>query len=217
MSLKKIEVLSDDFWYNDVKILFVDHRWQEFFPTSDQTEAEQYNAISRFVIYATGVLAIHRRTSRVVLYGVFVLALMYVCSKQRTTHIGNVGMYTQERYKKAEETGTITDTARYVCQRPTSDNPFGNVLLSDYEDNPGKLQACNASDPFIRDEINEKWSQGLFRNSTDLYNRENHARQFYSTPNTTIPNDQTSFAHWLYRTPGETCKEKYTNCTGFRS
>jgi len=37
-------------------------------------------------------------------------------------------------------------------------------------------------------------------------------RQFYRTPSTTIPNDQTGFAKWLYQVPGKTCKEDSSSC-----
>ena len=40
----------------------------------------------------------------------------------------------------------------------------------------------------------------------DLFGRYNSQRQFYTMPSTTVPNDQKSFAEWLYKTP-ETCKE----------
>jgi hypothetical protein len=45
----------------------------------------------------------------------------------------------------------------------------------------------------------------------DLFNRNTSQRQFYTTPVTTIPNDQTGFARWLYKLP-ETCKENQSNC-----
>ena len=40
----------------------------------------------------------------------------------------------------------------------------------------------------------------------DIYNNRNSQRQYYTMPNTQIPNDQTSFARWLYATP-PSCKE----------
>jgi len=43
-----------------------------------------------------------------------------------------------------------------------------------------------------------------------LFNK-NKQRQFCTIPSTTIPNDQESFAHWLYASP-ETCKENQKNC-----
>ena len=36
-----------------------------------------------------------------------------------------------------------------------------------------------------------------YRDPNDIYNRISSERQFYTTPNTTVPNDQTGFAKWL--------------------
>ena len=39
---------------------------------------------------------------------------------------------------------------------------------------------------------------------------------FYTVPIRTVPNDQTEFANWLYKT-GPTCKENSQNCTYYES
>ena len=44
----------------------------------------------------------------------------------------------------------------------------------------------------------------------NIFSKNNSQRQFYTTPVTTIPNDQKSFANWLYKTP-PTCKENNGN------
>ena len=40
----------------------------------------------------------------------------------------------------------------------------------------------------------------------DIYSKYNSQRQFYTMPNTSIPNKQKEFALWLYNR-GPTCKE----------
>ena len=44
-----------------------------------------------------------------------------------------------------------------------------------------------------------------------LYEKKNSERQFYTVPNTTIPNDQKGFAEWLFKTEN-TCKYDGINC-----
>jgi len=51
-----------------------------------------------------------------------------------------------------------------------------------------------------------KFSKGLFKDINSLYNNENSQREFYTTPNTSIPNKQGELANWLYKVP-PTCKE----------
>ena len=57
----------------------------------------------------------------------------------------------------------------------------------------------------------EEFNKNLFRDVNDLYEKENSQRTYYSTPSTTIPNDQKSFAEWCYGIP-ETCKTNQQKC-----
>lgn len=78
------------------------------------------------------------------------------------------------------------------CQEPTKENPFANVMLTDYSDNPDRPGAC---DPGKASElIDDAFYEGLPRDSDDIYETGNSRRQFYTMPNTKIPNDQTAFA-----------------------
>ena len=53
---------------------------------------------------------------------------------------------------------------------------------------------------------NNYFKTPVYKDVTDIYERNFSERQFYSVPATTIPNDQESFSKWLYfRKP--TCKE----------
>tara|TARA_A100001015_G_C14393593_1_gene482673 strand:- start:56 stop:409 length:354 start_codon:yes stop_codon:yes gene_type:complete len=87
-----------------------------------------------------------------------------------------------------------------------------NVLPNDYEDNPDRVAENEAElyneDRYeeIQEQIDNQFSSDLFQDMTDIYNNRNSQRQFYTMPNTQIPNDQTSFAKWCYATPS-TCKE----------
>jgi hypothetical protein len=93
--------------------------------------------------------------------------------------------------------------------KPTVDNPFMNILLNEYEDNP-KREAVIKTDLINNDEIKEdiedKFNHNLYKNVSDIWNKRNSQSQFNTNPITTIPNDQTAFAKWCYqRQP--TCKE----------
>ena len=54
--------------------------------------------------------------------------------------------------------------------------------------------------------LEKHFNTDLYRDSTDLFDTKNAQRIWYTTPVTSIPNDQESFANWLYKTP-PTCKE----------
>jgi hypothetical protein len=90
----------------------------------------------------------------------------------------------------------------YVKEDKTAMNPFENVTVDQYKYAPTKGAADVSSkdlDTFFR----VQWSS----DPTDVFGKTQSQRMFYTTPNTTIPNDQGSFQDWLYKIPGLTCKE----------
>ena len=70
------------------------------------------------------------------------------------------------------------------CQAPSKDNPFGNLLISDIQDNPKKKKACKITNPNVKEEIEEIFGHNLYRDVNDVYSKNNSQRQFYSNPST---------------------------------
>lgn len=102
------------------------------------------------------------------------------------------------------------ENLNYECKKPTPDNPFMNIQYHDY-DNAEKVVACNSDDEDINNEIVKSYNAKILMNYEDAFERMNGQRQFYTCPNTKIPNDQTNFAKWLYKAP-QTCKENQEQC-----
>jgi hypothetical protein len=96
------------------------------------------------------------------------------------------------------------------CQKPTVHNPFMNFnIITDPRKRP---PGCLSYDrPDIKDQIEDKFGYNLYRNVSDLYGKSNSQREYYTMPSTTMPNDQTAYAKWLYNT-GSTCKENTIKC-----
>ena len=96
--------------------------------------------------------------------------------------------------------------------KPTPDNPLSNVLISDYDYNPKKKPAPPSFTKDGADVITQKTKEmvqelnpGQPNIDKKLYNDintslelEQSLRQFYSTANTTIPNNQSGFAEFCY-------------------
>ena len=103
------------------------------------------------------------------------------------------------------------------CQKPTLDNPMGNVLLSDIHDNPNRPPACDFQ--HVKGDIMKYLNNtiphdaGRSRSSLPEYQRNAAARQFVTQPVSTVPGAQTDFAEWLY---GEKfspmCRNDQTAC-----
>ena len=87
-----------------------------------------------------------------------------------------------------------------------------NVLPTEIQDNPERNQAAPAYNKAVEKEINEKTKEFITNNFDDKTNIDerlfkdlgdnvmfdNSMRAWYSTANTTVPNDQKSFAEYCY-------------------
>ena len=72
-----------------------------------------------------------------------------------------------------------------------------NIELHDYDDNQNVV-ACNADDDEINKEMIHSYNSRIFMDLDDSYSKFNSQRQFYTMPNTRIPNNQIEFANTIY-------------------
>ena len=93
-----------------------------------------------------------------------------------------------------------------ICVIPTIENPFMNPSIIDYTNNNNNIKSCPIDNNIINNNINDYFQQNVYKDINDIYEREFSARQFYTMPATTIPNDRKSYEEWLYHRD-KTCKE----------
>jgi len=96
------------------------------------------------------------------------------------------------------------------CRKPTMNNPYGNYNM--YED--PNLKACIQKEDNIN---NINFNQfNVYENAKEKtvgsFNKS--LRDFYVTPTTEYPNNESDFAKWLYRDTNLTCKND-NNCLRF--
>jgi len=196
----------DTIWYKNIDILYKNDKLIEFFPTEDQSLEDKLNAIMRLSIYISILLYFnYNQDSKYLLIAPFIgILTMYI--------------YSNKPIKEEKEIEGIENESEdnKRCTRPTLDNPFMNVTMKDYLNvKDGKTvdrsPACDIDDPEIKRETDKYFTNNLYRDVGDVFGKMNSQRQFYTTPSTTIPNDQESFANWLYKTPN-TCKENSDAC-----
>jgi hypothetical protein len=108
-----------------------------------------------------------------------------------------------DKYLKGESVDVVDNT---VCKRTTVENPFMNPSVDEYNTKPNFEKACPIDNQKIYNKISDNFHERLFQDCSDIYDKMSSQRQFYTVPNTSIPNDQDGFAKWLYSTP-PTCKE----------
>jgi hypothetical protein len=168
----------DPFWYENKNILFNKYRVFNFIPMQNQSYAEKVNAITRFFIYFSIILCFIKQDVNYLVIALFGLLFTYF-------------IYYNYEYKEGMTS---------IPTEPTKDNPFMNILVNEYSDNPTRGPAANIEDPKIKSEIDKNFNFNLYKDVNDIWDKNNSQRQYYTMPSTTIPNDRDSFAKWLYDT-----------------
>ena len=171
-------------------------------PDSSQDVVDQLNSVMRFSIYFSIIILALKHDVRAIYFTIFVAFVTWIIYTQ----------YVAEDHTKRElfdRLGIKADFKKRNCIKPTENNPFMNVSRVDYADFPNRPKACSIQDS--AKETGEFFEKGLYRKEDDVFFKSASDRQFFTMPFTTIPNDQTGFAKWLYNI-GPTCKEKTIAC-----
>ena len=198
---------NDKFWYNDLNILFKKDRLNEFFPNESMSENEKLNSIVRACFYTAIVLFIYNKNTNYMYIGIIGLIGTYIIHKYVQPEI-QLNHKIKEVFNKSKPYIEPTEII------PTKDNPFMNIMLDDYEKPNRKIKKNIAENKEIKKDIKNNFEYNLYKDISDVYEKNNSQRQYYTTPITTIPNKQKNFAQWLYGVPN-TCKEGNTSqCTG---
>jgi hypothetical protein len=170
----------------DPKDVFKSSDILKFWPTSTQSANERVSATTRFILYATCIVYVINHDARIFALGALALAILF--------YMWNTNMITDGKLRTTIGDARLSNMFRPDVTMPTVDNSMGNVLLSDYVDNPDRPAA--AWYPSMRTQVQQTWSQ------IHPFERQRDAeRNFYPMPSTTIPNDQTGFAQAAYGKP----------------
>lgn len=146
----------------------------------------------------------------VVLVYTIICIINYIVAKVNVTK--NIPEIIKEHFDINQRTPIYIDKYNCVCQAPSADNPFMNVLVSDWDDNPYRPKACNPTDPVIEQRINDFfYSNPAFINPHDIYQTHNDQHQWYTQPATTIPYDREGWMNDAYRNM-TSCKSDQYAC-----
>ena len=196
---------NEKIWYEDVaNFLFNQETLTKFIPDKNMHLIEQLNSIMRFALYFTLIVLIIKRDYRVLYFAIFIGIVTFIIYQ-------NYVKQSESKKELFERLNITQDNKNKKCYKPTKNNPFMNVLLSDYVDFANRPPACKITNPKVVQDVSKYFNENLVRDSNDIFSKNASDREFYTTPSTTIPNDQTSFAEWLYKTP-KTCKESSFRC-----
>ena len=203
------------FWSDDPNIIFDKDQILQFFPTDAMDYNAKLNAISRTIIILTFFTFAFTRCLRILVVGAVTLFAIFLLfyykgketSKSKSNKIENFedGLII---INKEAATSDLVNT----FDSPSSENPFSNVMLPDYDFNPNKKPAPPSYNVDVNKSILDSAKQmvelsnpgqpdiadKLFKDLGEQLEFEQSMRQFYSNPGTTVPNDQTAFAEFCY-------------------
>ena len=163
------------------------------------TFAEQLNALFRLSIYFSIFVFIIKHDINIFFVAIFMGLLTFILFSLDIKNKENEQFFLDANNLSKDRTTGNT------CVKPTKDNPFMNVLMTDIINNPTRPKACSLSNSNVKQEATSYFNKGLYRDVGDVFTNMASDRQYYTNPSTTIPNDRETFGKWLYQN-GPTCK-----------
>lgn len=209
---------EETIWIKDFNILFEKEKLFKYVPLNSYSNYEKMNSMMRFTLYISVLLSfLYKNLNYFFIFILCGLVTFLMHMNEEKEQDGEL-KENLENYDKIKNDPDIKkrkiNHKKYLkkCVLPSRDNPFMNVLPTD---NRKRKSACKSyNDEKIKKLIDDKFSKGLYKDINSIYNNENSQREFYTMPNTTVPNNQGDFADWLYGVP-KTCKEGNGNqCVG---
>jgi hypothetical protein len=190
--------MTTSFWLYNPNILFKSDEISKIWPTNDMSFDNKLNAISRLVIILTLIGYLTTKNIKIFLSGIVTLGTIIL-------------LYFLKNQKIQREGYTRNNSSNVIYTEPTVINPLMNVTLPELNENPKRSQAAPSFIPIVEADINEKTKQFVVNNFNDptidqrLFNDlgdnmgfDQSMHAWYPMPNTTVPNDQQSFAEYCY-------------------
>lgn len=165
---------------------------KEVWPTKEMSYTTKFNAITRLVILLSVLGFLVFRDLKFLLSGLVTIIVMVFFFKKPLVH----------------EPFTMVETPPMSPSnftQPTTANPLMNVLLPELNGNPQRKQAApsfeRATEANINDSVrnqNTTIDRRLFKGMKNDIDFDLSMRNFYTNPNTTVPNKQDEFAKFCY-------------------
>lgn len=198
------------FWLVNPNVLLNKNYITEIWPQNNFDLAQKLNAITRIIILVS-ILGYYLTKSMYIpmsaLVSIVAIVIIY-----KTKKIESIN----EAFSNIKESQEITQVLEKEFTMPTKKNPVMNVMMNEYSDNPQRKQAAPSYNKEVLEKINkvsQNKNEKLYRNLGDNLTFEHSMRNFYSMPNTSIPNKQKDFALFCYGNMAS-CKDgDYLQCS----
>jgi hypothetical protein len=205
---------GDPIWVEDYNQIIRRDRVFDFIPNVDMPFSERINAIVRASIYIGIIMMLVHNNYLYIYLPIIVLVSTYLVYMYQSKEI-------KENYRNLpRQLDPVTENPlldRYLesrkekvkCVPTTVDNPFMNALPAD---DRRRGPACSTiNNVELANKVEANFSNNLYKDVNDVFNRNHSERQYYTMPSTTYPNNQGAYVNWLYGGP-PTCKESTDKC-----
>ncbi len=191
------------FWLYDPKILFDTEHIYEFWPQNEHDFARKLNALTRLIFVLTlGVFTLSNNLNHLFIGLISILAIVFMFFVNKNKQ--------KEGFDQVDLSRKNENIIQY--EKVNEKNPLNNVLVTDILEKPDRKPAPPSYTKSNTEIINDNTKQmiqnmnpdidnlnaKLFNDLGDQYQFDTSMRSFYSTANTTIPNDQKGFANFCY-------------------
>jgi Family of unknown function (DUF5762) len=209
------------FWTKNPTILFNKQYITQLWPSSQLNYDEKMNAITRLVLLLSILGYIFTMNLHFLIVGV--LTIIMVCiiygmnPKRKLTKEGfmefgqNAGLDIKNNQHVIDPSG-LPPFLKENYLETKKKNPLGNVLMTDYTDDPKRKSAPPSFNTEVYENINnatkkmiqtlnpgiKNTNKQLFGGLGEKFEFDQSQWYYYSTPNTKIPNDQGAYADYLY-------------------
>lgn len=211
------------FWFNDPSVLLNKKYVFDLWPNNYMSYKQKINAISRFIILLTVLGYILTMSTRILIIGIITLGIIigFSVMKTESPKEENEEKEMKEGFTNANNTNnvivnpaTLENFLKSDFKEGNKKNPFSNVLLTQIEDEPNRKSAPPSFNNNVEEDITNNvkkavqfMNPGIKNTDKQLYGDlwenfelDNANRNFFSTANTRVSNDQTAYAKFLYGT-----------------
>ena len=190
--------MTDSFWILTPRVLIEN---TDIWPIPSMSFDEKLNALTRLIIIISIACFIFSRSYKILVSLFATICIIIFMHYTNKVNIESTieGFSQESQYNQLKSEFT----------EPTASNPIMNVIHTEIVDNPTRKEAAPSFLPIVETKINESTKKfinsnlgtvgnQLFRSIEDEMGFEHSMRQWYTTANTTIPNDQKSFQEFCY-------------------
>lgn len=192
--------MIEKIWFKDPAHFITGDNYSKFFPSKGMSFTEQLNSLMRLSIYFSIVIFLLKKDTHIFFVPIFMGGFTYFVYTIDTNNKTTEKLYLDSKDLNKDK------HSNEICSLPSTQNPFMNVLMNEYVQNPTRAQACDISNKNIKKTTKKYFNKNLYRDVDDVFQKNASDRNYYTTPSTTIPNDMEAFAKFLFPLP-KTCKE----------